>query len=94
MQAHHLDDPPLHRDQIQHLVAVAAQKPQGPTAGRASAGIRRRFDTLFDAGQMIRQRPVRGGTLAADRCPDRGGHSLGLALQFLQSQFQLLDLMG
>lgn len=91
---HGVHDAPLHRQDIEHLIAVLAEWGQRATAIGTGAGAGCRFDPMLLARQMRRQGTDRCGPVT----PVDGGLAdvgrLGFALQFFQREFQLLDLQA
>lgn|GEM_PF-3824627 len=91
---HRSDDAPLDGEQVEHLVAVLAERAQRPAASRAGTVSSLGFNPTLGARQMGRQAANRCWALAADgfRLGDiRDG---GFAFQLFQCQLELLDLAG
>jgi len=85
-------DPPAHRHDVEHLMRVRAERAQCAATVRTGAGTRRRFVDDLLARQMSGQaadghRPNRRAAVGHLR-PRR----IALRLEFLQRQFELLDL--
>ena len=94
LRANGADDTPLHRRHVEHLVAVLPKRTKGSAAIRAGTAACFRFDPAFGARQMRRKTADRGSAHGRSWRVFTGLYDLGFAFQFLQRQFELLDLAG
>ena len=84
-------DPPAHWHNVEHLVCVRAQPAQGTAAVGAGASTRRRLVSDLLARQMVRQ-AAHGRWSRRSTGGGPGYRRIARCLQFLQRQFELLDL--
>ncbi len=85
-------DAPAHRHDVQHLVRICPKRAQRTAAVRTGAGARQRLVDDLLARQMSGQ-AADGHRTRGYATVDHFGHSrIPLRFQFLQRQFELLDL--
>ena len=88
------DDAPLHRRDIEHLVAVLPERTQGASAGRTGADACFRLNPAFGTRQMRRQGADRRRSLPLIRLDLADIGKLSFAFQLLKGEFELFDLEG
>jgi hypothetical protein len=89
------NDPPTNRHDVEHLLGVGTEGPQGTTAGRARTGAGHRFVDDLEARQMRRQRPDRWRAIdGGPPSPIITNDGSGCGHEFFKHQLELCDLAG